>query len=780
MTVGTARDPAEGQVFISYAGPDRAWAEWAAWTLEEYGHRVVLDLWDWRMGERLDERLGYAYRSEVLILLLSPDYLASPWARAEWSSVLAQPATPGRLLPVEVEPLSAVTLPPELLALNRLKISGQPEAEAADRLVSAVRDAKLRLAALIAEGHGPITGNGRTPPHHRPPSTHHTATATAPRLPGAASRPDVSNVPVESSGAPDRESLLEQLRLQLNTGSFACLPPGRGPDGVGPDDIAREYVARFRSQYDLVWWVDAGDAERVRASYAELAVVLGRVADDASASASVSASDESIEELFSLLDDVPRRLIVFDRATAPERLLDLMPPDPGHLLVIPAHPDWLPGPIRRRNPEPPSAVEPRPGTPEPPRPPRILAVATEWAPRRGGLSTFNRRLCQALAAAGAEVHCLVPKFDREEERDAGRHKVNLVEAQEPPVWTGELSLLRRPNELTVVPDVILGHGRISGPAAQLLREQHYPEAQLVHIIHMLPYALEHLKEDREDDPVQRADERTEVELALAESADHVAVVGPYLHSKFARYFPGSEPFSTTLHRLNPGFDSYAETSFGVTAPERRTVPAGDPEVLVFGRAEDVRLKGLDLAAQALGRFAGRTGHDGKLDFVIRGLAAGQSATALRRRIEEQAANGSLNVSIKPYRMESRVLTGDLLAASLVLLPSRSEGFGLSAAEAITAGTPVLVSGASGLALLLRETLGEREAAHHVVETRDDEQDVERWSRAVERVLDDREEAFGRAARLREQLAGAHTWHAAAASLLGRMRDRDTVATMAPS
>ncbi|WP_155055777.1 TIR domain-containing protein [Streptomyces blattellae] len=772
MTDGTVADTAAGQVFVSYAGPDRAWAEWVAWALQEHGFRATPDLWDWRMGERLDERLGDAARSGVLVLLLSPDYLASPWARAEWSTVLAGPGARDRLLPVEVEPLPAVGLPPELLAVQRLQIFGLPEEEASDRLVSAVRQAERRFAPLAAEGSGTSTAVERPVPDHRSPSGPPAATAPAPRLPSATTRPGVSNVPADPPGVPDRESLLQQLRLELNTAHLACLSLGRGPDGVGADDVAREYEARFRSQYDLVWWVDADDADRVRASYAALATRLGLVVD--------GGADAVIAALFARLTQRPRWLIVFDRATAPERLTGLLPPEPGHLLLIPAHSGWLEGAHRYRSSAPPPAGETVPRPPEPSRPLRILAVATEWASRLGGLSTFNRCLCRALAAAGAEVYCLVPKADREEEADAGRHGVVLVEAQVPPVWMGELSLLRRPEKLTVVPDVILGHGRVTGPAAQLLRDQHYTDAQLVHIIHMLPYALEHLKEDRADDPVQRADERTEVELALAGSADHAAVVGPYLHNKYARYFPGRESSSTTLHCVYPGFDMYAETSFGATAPERRSVPAGDPAVLVFGRAEDVRLKGLDLAAEALGRFVGRTHGDRKLDLVIRGLAAGQSGAELRERIERHAGSGDLSIYIKPYRTESRVLASDLTAASLVLLPSRGEGFGLSAAEAIAVGTPVLVSSASGLGRLLRETLGVREAAHHVVETRDDEQDAERWSRAVERVLDDREAAFRRAARLREHLGKSHTWYAAAASLLGRLRDRDTVVAAVPS
>ncbi|MEU3143351.1 MULTISPECIES: TIR domain-containing protein [unclassified Streptomyces] len=800
MRDGTAHT-AEGQVFISYAGPDRTWAEWTAWTLQEQGIRVMLDLWDWRTGERFDERLTAAAAGNgVLVLLLSPDYLTSPHARTEWTTVLAAAGTRQRLLPVEVEPLPVAGLPPELHSIHRLQIFGLPEEEASEQLVLAVleavsREAERDRARRAADGGVPGTPEARPVPRrmpeqrpeapgparrpggpaepgrkHRPvrrprrPAGPPSGTGTPPRLPGTGTGPRVSNVPADPPGVPDRESLLQQLRLQLNTTHLASLSFGRGPDGVDAVDVAREYAARFGSQYDLIWWVDAGDADEVRTSYAELAGRLGLTVDGEPGAVA--------EALFARLADLPRRLIVFEGAAGPGLLAGLVPPEPGHLLVVSRHPGWLEGAHRYRGPAPsPGGGDDGLGHPEPSRPLRVLAVATEWASRLGGLSTFNRCLCRALAAAGAQVYCLVPRAGREEEADAKRHGVHLVEAQVPPVWTGDLSLLRRPEKLPVVPDVILGHGRVTGPAAQLLRDQHYGDAQLVHIIHMLPYEIEFLKEDRADDPAQRADERTEVELALAGSADHAAVVGPFLHNKFARHFPGQEPFSTTLLCVHPGFDAGAGTRSGAWAAEPRPVPAGDPAVLVFGRAEDVRLKGLDLAAQALGRFVRRTCADRKLDFVVRGLAPGQSGAELREHIDRHAGSGNLTVHIKPYRTDSRVLASDLTSASLVLLPSRSEGFGLSAAEAIAAGTPVLVSDASGIGLLLRETLGREEAAHHVVETRGGEQDAERWSQAVERVLGDRRAAFHRAARLREQLAESHTWQAAAASLLGPLRDR---------
>lgn len=90
------------------------------------------------------------------------------------------------------------------------------------------------------------------------------------------------------------------------------------------------------------------------------------------------------------------------------------------------------------------------------------------------------------------------------------------------------------------------------------------------------------------------------------------------------------------------------------------------------------------------------------------------------------------------------------------------------ARAIAAGTPVLVSDASGLGLLLRETLGVDEAESFVVETRGDAHDADRWSHAIQTVLQDREAAFRRAAHLRARMAADFTWSRAATRLLAEL------------
>jgi hypothetical protein len=41
----------KGNVFVSHAGRDLAWAEWVAWQLRDSGYPVELDRWDWAAGD---------------------------------------------------------------------------------------------------------------------------------------------------------------------------------------------------------------------------------------------------------------------------------------------------------------------------------------------------------------------------------------------------------------------------------------------------------------------------------------------------------------------------------------------------------------------------------------------------------------------------------------------------------------------------------------------------------------------------------------------------------
>jgi glycosyltransferase involved in cell wall biosynthesis len=118
---------------------------------------------------------------------------------------------------------------------------------------------------------------------------------------------------------------------------------------------------------------------------------------------------------------------------------------------------------------------------------RILSVATEWFSSHGGLSTLNRELCVALSRLGHDVHCFVPSARSDERNHARMDGVNLIGARNI-AGMAEHSRLLIPPEFpdSSQPEIIIGHGRVTGPAAAVLSQYHFPQSRLIHFIHVYP------------------------------------------------------------------------------------------------------------------------------------------------------------------------------------------------------------------------------------------------------------------------------------------------------
>jgi glycosyltransferase involved in cell wall biosynthesis len=402
------------------------------------------------------------------------------------------------------------------------------------------------------------------------------------------------------------------------------------------------------------------------------------------------------------------------------------------------------------------------------RPSTVLAVATEWFSSRGGLSTFNRRLCIALAAAGAIVYCHVPGYTDDEREHAAAVGVTLVKAPAIPGEPAGCELMRRPLlPAGVLPDLIIGHGRVTGPEARNHVEDHYPGARLVHVAHTEPGRLEWRKPGRDDDAGERADSRRRIDLELGRAATRAAAVGPALHQALVRDLGGYRDVPPPL-RLDPGFD--------LEDPARRRPPAGGPARLLFlGRVDDWEVKGLDLAARAAASAVRLRSHDEQgVELFVRGAPVGE-CEKLRNMIMSWADCPALHVVVAPYSADLGSLQQDLRRATAVLMPSRAEAFGLVGLEAIVAGTPLLVSDCSGLGVLLRQILPAADASRLVIPMSfDGNVDVKRWGHEAAVLLGDPAAAFTAADRVRRTAARKRTWAMAADHLL-RSVDPDTTA-----
>ena len=147
---------------------------------------------------------------------------------------------------------------------------------------------------------------------------------------------------------------------------------------------------------------------------------------------------------------------------------------------------------------------------------------------------------------------------------------------------------------------------------------------------------------------------------------------------------------TRIEILTPGVD-LAFFSPGQRWAARQAIGLGEqPVVLFVGRLQP--LKGVDLAVEALARL---DNEDAVL--VIVGGPSG---------LEGEATLSDLHARIAKYGLEQRVrlvppqphhlLSTYYRAADAVVVPSRSESFGLVALEAAACGTPVVATDVGGL------------------------------------------------------------------------------------
>jgi glycosyltransferase involved in cell wall biosynthesis len=378
----------------------------------------------------------------------------------------------------------------------------------------------------------------------------------------------------------------------------------------------------------------------------------------------------------------------------------------------------------------------------------MLVVATEWQSAHGGLSTLNRELCCALAASGCRVVCVVPRATTDDVANALGARVELIQAPTEPGSDSMSGLFRKlslPNGFT--PGVIVGHGRITGPAARAQVKDSFHNAKRIHFIHMAPGEIEWFKGNEK--AASTAEEREKFELELAKDASLVVAIGPRLHREIGNLLAVLDT-PPLLHQMIPGFKT----------PETRQPPPG-LHCLILGRAEDLELKGLDIGTLGVAQVAG-----GKVKFpsppelVVRGAPSG-SGTQLRADLMALPEVGDLFIRVREYTEVAEAIEGDLRRASVLLMPSRREGFGLVALEALAVGTPILVSNTSGMGEFLKDCLGEVGAQDHVVETVIDASKASvEWANRIESVLRHRSETFERTSRLAAKLGVSHSWQTA--------------------
>ena len=305
--------PAGWDFFISYTQADRAWAEWIAWVLEEDGHKVLVQAWDFVPGGNWIQGMqAGAAQAARTIAVLSPAYLDSQYGTAEWQAAWASdPAgQQHKLLVTRVEESARPGL---LSGIVSVDLHGTTEAEARARLRTMVSSA---IRGRAKPNKAPVFPGGR-------------AMAREPQFPGAL--PSVWKVPARNPHFTGRGEDLAAMARALASGSTVTVQSLRGMGGVGKTQLATEYCHAHAGEYDLVYWITAEESATIADQFTALAQLL---------SLDPVADPEILQaQVHDRLRGIPGWLLVFDNADAVEEIRawlpggPLLPGVPGHVIV---------------------------------------------------------------------------------------------------------------------------------------------------------------------------------------------------------------------------------------------------------------------------------------------------------------------------------------------------------------------------------------------------------------------------------------------------------------
>jgi len=311
----------------------------------------------------------------------------------------------------------------------------------------------------------------------------------------------------------------------------------------------------------------------------------------------------------------------------------------------------------------------------------------------GGMNVYVRELAAALAQAGVGTTVYVRRWAHDlPDEVAVEPGFRVVHLDAGPVELPKEQLPDTVDRFTVAlvarlrrdpVDVIHANYWLSGVVGH--RVKHLLDLPLASTFHTLARVK---AETGDPEPDRRIDAETEViacsDVILANSNEEV--------SQLERLY-GADP--SRIEVVAPGVE-HAFFSPGDQGGARRALGLVEvaPVLLFVGRIQP--LKGLPVAVEAL---AALSRPDARL--VVVGGPSGVEGVAELARVQALAASLGVAAQIEYVAPQPHhLLSTWYRAADVVLVPSRSESFGLVALEAAACGTPVVAAAVGGLRTLV--------------------------------------------------------------------------------
>ncbi|XP_019626607.1 PREDICTED: uncharacterized protein LOC109471708 [Branchiostoma belcheri] len=394
-----------------------------------------------------------------------------------------------------------------------------------------------------------------------------------------------------------------------------------------------------------------------------------------------------------------------------------------------------------------------------PRLPVIVLINDEYGTSKGGISTINCQASQTLASNGAVVYATVLQLNvpKEDQEAADRDGVTLIKPVQidkesvPSLdWLTKYHSVHFP-DLPKDVTCIIGHADITDTAARNIHNAYYKDkADLIMFTHVIREDTEYYKGGEN---AMKAREKENDMLDKVDNAKAAFSVGKRIFDHFSTKYKGDKkPDHHHIFLPKPSELFLAKD----------VKPGGGQKVVLsIGRVRKVeKLKGHDLVGESM-REVIKTIKNAR--WCVRGISKDDFETS--KKILEDAMNSlKLNPTLLPYGTQEEI-RDDMMKAHLVLMPSRSEPFGLVGLEAIAAGIPVLISDQTGLADMITDLIQKGklhpDRKQVIVETsvndRDRANDVKRWADRIVHILNYSKYEFEKAARFKQELVASRYW-----------------------
>ena len=374
---------------------------------------------------------------------------------------------------------------------------------------------------------------------------------------------------------------------------------------------------------------------------------------------------------------------------------------------------------------------------------KVTILASEWGSRKEELSTMNRELAIQLAKCPeVEITVFLPQCSQKDKKEALKYKVKIVEAT-PRSGFKQLDWLCSPPEDLQI-DIVVGHGVKLGKQAQFIKDM--KKCKWIQVVHTDPEECGMFKSYSY--PISKDKDKHKTEVELCEMADHVVGIGPKLSEAFRSYLRGCQKDDYVLD-FTPGVFGEFETVKQVPSERKPR------SVLVFGLGdvEGFKLKGFDIAGRAIAALK-----DTRLVFV--GAPEGKHEEITQRL---NRCGVPLNrLRVRGFVKDRESLKRLFQEVDLVVMSSRTEGFGLTGLEALSAGLPVLVSHNSGFG----EALSSVPFGSSFVVNSEDPAD---WSAAIQKLWEkDRKIRVEEVKTLRDLYGRKYNWAEQIKGLVNKM------------